>query len=270
MTRDSVRGSCQGKSHHREIDRILPWYANNTLDDGDREQVEHHLAECARCREEVTRCRQVANTMREIGDVAPEPHPVQLARLMRQIDQHSDQHSDRHRDQGRGTAGSNPTLATRLKRHLRDLFTGEPRGLRWALAAQSALLALLAVALLRTGVQDELPLPAPSTAGTVTRTLYRTLSDREDNPGTATALGAEQALLRVVFDPDLSEQAIRDTLLELRAEIVGGPSTLGVYTLAVPTQGAGATPVEELLVHLREHAGVRFAQPVATASDGGR
>ncbi len=249
-----MRGSSRQRRQHREIDRMLPWYANGTLERADREAVEQHLADCAQCREEVRRCRNLARTMHEVGDVAPEPHPVQLARLMRQIDE-----SD-------GAPRRAPALLLRLKLKLQELFTATPRGWRWALTVQSALVVLLAVALLRSGSIGQVP----GEAQTTPPAAYRTLSDPESSPGLATPLNAERALLRVVFEPDLPEQAMRETLLELRAEIVGGPSTFGVYTLAVPTQGAGSTPVEELLAHLRDQPGVQFAQPVRPVDGGAR
>ncbi|MBD8879979.1 zf-HC2 domain-containing protein [Rhodanobacter sp. 7MK24] len=39
-------------STHAQSDRLLPWWVNGTLADGDRAQVERHLAECATCRRE--------------------------------------------------------------------------------------------------------------------------------------------------------------------------------------------------------------------------
>lgn len=250
-----MRGSSQHKKRHDDIDRMLPWYANGTLDGADRKAVEDHLTQCAQCREEVERCRGLARTMREVGDVAPEPHPVQLARLMRQIDSQA------------SSAAPNSELWSGLRRNLRSFFTSAPVSMRWALALQFVLIALLTVTLLRPRPTVETVADSSAPAEAVAEPAFRTLSNSGASPELANP-GAERALLRVVFEPSLSEQAMRETLLELRAEIVGGPSTFGVYTLAVATRGAGSTPVEELLTHLREQAGVRFAQQVRTL-DGG-
>jgi anti-sigma factor RsiW len=38
---------------HVQADRLLPWYANGTLEDDERAQVEQHLAECVQCQREV-------------------------------------------------------------------------------------------------------------------------------------------------------------------------------------------------------------------------
>ena len=39
-----------GGEHHHAIERMLPWYANGTLEEAERAEVEAHLHECARCR----------------------------------------------------------------------------------------------------------------------------------------------------------------------------------------------------------------------------
>ena len=40
-------------SVHAQADRLLPWWVNGTLEDEEREQVAHHLAECVQCQREV-------------------------------------------------------------------------------------------------------------------------------------------------------------------------------------------------------------------------
>jgi anti-sigma factor RsiW len=38
---------------HKVVDTLLPWFVNGTLDADERALVERHVAECARCRQEV-------------------------------------------------------------------------------------------------------------------------------------------------------------------------------------------------------------------------
>ena len=75
------------------------------------------------------------------------------------------------------------------------------------------------------------------------------------------APAAVQRQVRVVFAPTATEAELRRILLEVRGEVVGGPSPLGAYTIAVP----GGEPLELVLEHLRADAHVRFAEPVAGA-----
>src|SRR5258708_17419601 len=71
---------------HDSIWLLLPWYANGTLETAERRLVEDHLAGCPSCREEVARCSGLAAALRARPEIAPSPHPLQLARLMNRLD----------------------------------------------------------------------------------------------------------------------------------------------------------------------------------------
>lgn len=209
---------------HGRIWDLIPWYVNGSLPAEERRAVEDHLAGCLRCREEERFCRGTTEALQQAGEVAPSPHPVQLARVMARIDEAEAEH-------GRG----------RLRRLLAGvrswrLFPASP--VRAVLAAQ------LAIAVLFLGLvvwQHRQP-PAE----------YRTLSD-----SAAPSTGVVQ--LRVLFAEDANEREIRELLLGIKGEIVGGPSPLGAYTLEVPL---GGDPQGVLLAYLRSHPKVRFAEPL--------
>jgi len=114
----------------------------------------------------------------------------------------------------------------------------------WALAAQAAVLVVLLAVVFW---------PSPPAR-------FRTLSDAAP----PVVAGAGQRQVRVVFAPTATEAELRRVLLEVRGEVVGGPSPLGAYTIAVPA-GAGAEPLALVLEHLRADPHVRFAEPVAGA-----
>src|SRR5512143_3604002 len=44
---------------HRAADAVLPWFVNGTLEGEEREAVEQHLRECARCRRETDLLQQL-------------------------------------------------------------------------------------------------------------------------------------------------------------------------------------------------------------------
>jgi Putative zinc-finger len=219
-----VNGRENGLTHEQAWD-LLPWLVNDTLDPGERVEVEAHVGACRECREERERCRTMAALVRK-AEVAPSPHPAQLARLVQRVDE---------------------AERTGKRRTIAGFLGSTPSAVRWALVAQAAaVVLLLAVAFW----------PAP-------RPAFRALSDPSAGPVTPA-----QHQLRVVFAPGTTEPDMRRLLLEVRGEIVGGPSPLGAYVVAVPAAGAAAEPVALVLEHLREDPHVRFAEPVAGGGSG--
>jgi hypothetical protein len=216
-------GAERGDRLHRRVWDLLPWYANGTLEDGERRTVESHLAACSRCREELSACRGLGELLRQVPEVAPAPHPAHLARILEKIGDHE------------RAAWRSPLES------LRNLLTATPRPVRWALAAQLVLVLGLSLGL---SLHRQ---PAAASAG------YRTLSDAPPAP-------VPSSRLRVVFAAGTTEQEIRDLLLGIRGQIVSGPSSLGVYTVEVPT---GPDPLDGVLAHVRKHRQVSLAEPVA-------
>jgi Putative zinc-finger len=65
-------------------DELLPWYANRSLEGVERDAVEAHLRECARCRAEL----DFLGTLREqvkLGEAAQAADEVGLRRLLRAV-----------------------------------------------------------------------------------------------------------------------------------------------------------------------------------------
>lgn len=228
-------GAERGDRLHRRVWDLIPWYANGTLDEGERRTVESHLAVCSRCREELSACRGLGELLLQSPEVAPAPHPAHLARIMETIGDHE------------RAAWRSPLES------LRNLLTATPRPVRWVLATQLFAVLLLGAGLVGWG---RLPLHRPPAASP---TLYRTLSDGPAASPTSPALVPASAL-RVVFAPGATEQEIRDLLLGIRGQIVSGPSSLGVYTVEVPT---GPDPLDKVLAHVRKHRQVSLAEPVS-------
>jgi hypothetical protein len=210
-----------------EVQLLLPWYANGTLEPAEQAEVEAHLEVCTACRLEAEGCREHAAAVRGAEPLAPSPHPVQLSRLLARIEA-----AERQVDRG----AARP-LSSRFRRWFGGLRTA-PAALRWALAAQLAVI----VGLAGTLAWEE---PAPPSQ-------YRTLSDAPRE--------APAARLRLLFAEDATELEIRRLLLPLRADIAGGPSPLGAYTVRLPVPTEGGDPVSVVLAHLRSRPEVRFAE----------
>lgn len=209
-----------------EVVLLLPWLASGAIDSEDRRRVEAHLEACATCRAEAERCRVERARLRAEVGAAPAPHPAQLERLLARLDTDEGEDDD---------AGAAPP------RRRRSLLARTPAAARWLIAAQLVALAGL-------GFFASRPAFVPGAA-------FRTLS-------APAAAAPARGALRVVFAPEASEAEVRALLLSVRAQIVAGPSALGVYTLAL--DGAGAPdPVGVALGLLRADARVRLAEAVA-------
>ena len=62
-------------SEHGNVDELLPWYVNKTLDEREHARVERHLETCTACQENVRLWSQVQNTVRNDSPVPFVPEP---------------------------------------------------------------------------------------------------------------------------------------------------------------------------------------------------
>jgi len=204
---------------HGETTELLPWLVNDTLSGAERVRVERHLAECVACRNEVESLRTLQAYIAQEGEDPLLTHA--LGRINARLQEVE--------------SGSGPR---RILRWIALQWKQTRPWMRGAVIAQTALLALLTVAMLAH--------PSPR--------YYRTL-------GSAPARANPDTELVVVFDAALPEREVRDLLLRLHARVVNGPSPEGVYTLEV-AQGEQ----QAALAVLRRESSVVFAEPAPQAA----
>jgi hypothetical protein len=234
------------RTGHEEAWDLLPWFVNGTLETGDVRAVEEHVQGCGICREELRFWRSFAGFLQEEGELAVSAH-AGLERLQHRI----------------AAAGPAPAVDGRggeSPAGARSWLTGlrlAPVGVRWALAAQLAVILGLA-GLVAAPYLEQGPVPAPVSVAAPAAAgeprpagPFRTLAD--EPPPAATA---GTALLRVVFTDRSREREIRGALIAVGGQIVDGPSPAGVYTVAVDGSGEGAAALDTL----RSLPQVRFAE----------
>lgn len=192
---------------HNAIQEQLPMYLSGRLDAAASAKVQQHLQTCALCQEEL-------EWQRTLRSASP---PV-----------------DEGLDVERAFASLAPLLDTQPAparvAWWRRMAANEPRWLRWALAAQCAVIAGMALLLVRPGPQR-----------------YELLG----------AAGQQQGNLVVVFQPGTRESDMRSVLLANGARIVGGPTETDAYLLAVP-----GNKRDEVLLRLRTESSIRLAEPL--------
>ncbi len=263
---------------HRRIQELLPWYVNGTLTAEERQAVEAHATTCARCHGELTAAAEMARAIRETGEVAPSPHPVQLSRLFARIDAHLASGVDADVDAANAVDAANTANTANIAAHPTDTADGDggrkpvsfrprfaarfdftPRRMRRLLTAELA--AILALASILGWHLHTPAAPAPgggaAPAAPAAPAEYHTLSS--DAP---VAVAPGTVPLRVLFTEGATAARIQQLLAGIRGQITAGPSPVGAYVVAVPV-GPGDDPVDLVLAHLRAQPEVSFAERVA-------
>jgi len=182
--------------NHRHAWDLIPWFVNGSIADSERSGLQHHVEDCAACREEIETQRALLQAMKIRPQVESMPHGS-LQKLWQRID------TDPQAAQRAVPATTSPPRA--------------PRALRWLAAAvvlQALLLGVLATLMLRT--------PGSSEA------TYRTVSTP------AVAIGPPS--VRAVFSPEMTLGELQALLERAHLRIVNGPSPDGVYTLATASR----------------------------------
>jgi len=220
-----------GAPVHPDISALIPWYVNGSIGERERRRVDAHLAQCAHCRDELTREQWVYRSM--TAETAVEYMPsVSLNRLQARLD-------------GIGVAQPEPAEEGESAD-----TAAKPRRLSmpWQ-GLMAASVAVMAVALSLLAAerwqQYRARAAAPPDYHTVTISEPRA-------PGEA---------IRAVFSPTVTLGELQSILDEAQLRIVSGPTEAGVYSLAAKSR----RPMSSSLALLRSHAQVRFAESTTSA-----
>jgi hypothetical protein len=187
-----------GSPVHPDISALIPWYVNGTIGERERRRVDAHLAQCAHCRDELTREQWVYGSM--TAETAVEYMPsVSLNRLQARLD-------------GIGDAEDAHAAAKPRRRFM-----------PWqGLMAASVAVIAVALSFLATDrwLQYRARAAAPPDYHTVTISEPRV-------PGEA---------IRAVFSPTITLSDLQSILDEAQLRIVSGPTEAGVYSLAAKSR----------------------------------
>jgi len=216
---------------HSEINALLPWYANDTLDKKERERVDAHLATCPECAHELESLARIQRAIVDRGnEVEPSPR-LSFERVLDHIEEYERGKADTNRAQGR-------SLPQKLGDFFRGWWTSTPLWPRAIIAVQ----AVLVVAL----------------AGTV---VY--VQQRERIYTTSSAPSGDRSSTRIVvsFNEDASESKINNAIRAVGGTVVDGPSALGLYTIQVQIPPDRSAEIQGVLDTLRKDDQViRFAE----------
>jgi hypothetical protein len=237
--------------NHEEIAALLPWYVNGTLSGEEVSAVETHLADCASCQQERQALLFLASAVKASSEALPLPSADLMERVMARV---------------REARDSGPPREKPFRAWLMIPVFSRPG---WAVA-QLAISLLLAVALAvfvwRAGQYESRAAEEKQRAERAEALL---IEERKRNDRYETLYGPEpqpdkQGIrLKVAFQENASEKAVRELLVSLNASLVSGPSLPGFYTLAVsiPAGADQRKAQDDALRRLRARPGVvRFAE----------
>ncbi len=189
-----------------------------TLNEERRRALDAHLEGCTECVRELEEIRALQTAIAPL-ETTPETSPFLLQRTLAKIDAFDDERMS-------PPAGWRRVIAW---------WSPSPLAARVLIAAQAGLLVVLLAATAYFHHQAQ---------------GFSTLSGQ----GPATASGPR---FTIAFQPDTSEETLRETIREANGTIVEGPSALGLYTVQIP---AKSNP-DEVLSQLRARSDVvRYAE----------
>lgn len=221
----------QAYANHDDIWLLLPWYANGSLEAGERERVTAHLRVCLLCRKEIAEQTMLAKQLRHEPAVEISPKPS-FDRLLARIQ--SEQ----------ATPAGRPRATASKRRRLADWIDGLLAGLTPPrLAAACASLAL-AFALAFLSVRQQQPTAA-----------FHTVADSGSLERFA------QNDLRVIFAERVAEQEQARLIAAIQGQIVDGPGPGGIYTVRLAASAGREGGLPHALAQLRGNPAVVFAEP---------
>lgn len=200
-----------------EVQRLLPFYVNGTLDAAERQMVEDARASDETIDREIAFLEAVRDGVRaDTGDATNSPGEFGLKRLEREIRAAAADTEKESLPQPANDSGDN----------VRPIFSQRSGWRPMALAASLALVIGFGAANL-----------VPLTGG----------GDNYQAAGGGT-VSAAGPVLQISFVPTASERAIRAVLQQNKLSIVSGPSALGIYRVVI--RGGTTADIDKTIASL--------------------
>lgn len=228
------------REEKEHFEKLLPWLANGTLDKGERDMMQQYADNDSACSDALAAEQNIASNFHNMRsetetDAAPANWLAVRNRLIEEQNL-----SDLEDSKARQADNKRPVKRSWFA-PVQDWFQKHGAVGGFAVAQMAALVAIFAFpsAILGTDSGEE-------------KADYRVYSD------TPVEMSAEDAgNVIIAFNPDITEQALRETLADAEASIVGGPTATGGYFVRVDPAKR-----DSIVQKLQDSDAVIIAEPI--------
>ncbi|MEI6269539.1 MAG: hypothetical protein WCP01_11725 [Methylococcaceae bacterium] len=227
---------------HRQIQLLLPWYVNHSLEQNERKLVESHLRSCILCHRELVVLRKLAEDVNKssVLDVAAEASFARLRGKLQAAEPVRSFINQQNPDLLKKSADATSGLSALTTNNTRRLLRFSGRTGKYLAIAASMLFAMIPLAM-QYGRSPAI-------------TDYYTLSDGKPE-------SLKGAQLRIVFSKSLPNTVIDSLLKKIHGKLVEGPNSVGAYTVRLG-DGQDSTELTTAITFLRSQQNVMLVEPV--------
>ena len=231
---------------HQQIQVLLPWYLNKTLEQDELQQVESHLRNCMLCNRELVTLRKLAAAVKQSSDLdaAAEASFAKLREKLQPPDPLRKKPLPSNNQPrlvwSRKPAAAAPGLSVNVANRYSQLLSLRGSSVKHFAIAASILLAII-------------PLVMQYGRSTAT-TDYYTLSAAKPESLTGTKL-------HIVFSKSLPNADIDLLLEKIHGQLVEGPNSVGAYTVRLGAD-KNSQDLTAAVALLRNQQNVLLVEPV--------
>ena len=220
---------------HEELNLLLPWYLNGTLDAEEKEIVTKHLSDCSLCHMEMEELKLLRTTIVEANEAQNEMLSVPVERMeMKIMDRIDSFEESTHQETQRVPIAESESIWSKVQ----GLFDGiampslSPVGMAALFVIQFAIILGLASTLLFNEPE------------------YEVLSV---NTQSVQDLGPT---IMISFQGSATEKEIRTLLSSIEGTIIDGPKAGGLYVIELPKELASQNNLENEIEKLKSNTDV--------------
>jgi len=220
---------------HEEINLLLPWYLNGTLESEEKEAVKKHLSGCSLCTSEVEELQMLRNGIVRASERQNEMMSVPVERMEQNI-------MDRIETFEESAANQRSSVSPSSSESVWSRIQGFLDGISMPSLSPVAMAALFVIQFaIILGLAGTLYFSEPE---------YEVLSG---NPQTAEITGP---VVMISFQDSATEKEIREILTSIDGRIIDGPKAGGLYVVELPEETANEKIMENVIQDLSTNTNV--------------